>query len=214
MRKKINKSSLLRINKACAYFPCHKNLEDCTFCYCPFYPCENDALGKFIFTKDRRKIWSCMDCSWIHRKKVVDAILKQVRSGFIKPDKNTRKPKAANTGIIILGHGSKLKRANDSLYKIIKEIKGCGFKVIEPAFLQLHNPALHESVGRIIQKGCQNIIIVPFFLFMGNHVKRDVPKIIEKEKKLYPGVNFIYTRNIGSDHRITGIVLDCISEAL
>lgn len=205
---------MLRINKACTYFPCHKGLEDCTFCYCPFYPCRNEVLGRFIFSKDKKKIWSCMDCSWIHKKRTVDKILKLVRSANINPYKNNAKLSTKNTGIIILGHGSKLKKANNSLRKVIKEIEGEGFELIEPAYLQLHKPALHESVGDLIAKGCQNIIIVPFFLFMGNHVKRDVPKIIKKEKKLYPKVNFIYTRNIGSDKRIADIVLDCIREAL
>jgi len=150
----------------------------------------------------------------VHKKKVVDNILKLVRAADINPYKNNRKTKTKNMGIIILGHGSKLKKANNSLRKVIKEMEGQGFELIEPAYLQLHKPALPESVGRLIAKGCQKIIIVPFFLFMGNHVKRDVPKIIKNEKKLYPAVNFIYTRNIGSDKRIADIVLDCIKEAL
>ncbi|HCX89553.1 MAG: hypothetical protein COW04_13340 [Deltaproteobacteria bacterium CG12_big_fil_rev_8_21_14_0_65_43_10] len=43
------------------------NLEDCTFCYCPFYPCgEESTGGKWI----RGAIWSCEDCNWIHRSEV------------------------------------------------------------------------------------------------------------------------------------------------
>lgn len=154
-----------------------------------------------------------MDCSWIHKRKLVDQILILIRNANINPYNNNRKPKNKNTGIIILGHGSKLKKANNSLEKVINEIRKQGFEFSEAAYLQLHKPALSESAGKLIAKGCKKIIIVPFFLFMGNHVKRDVPKIIEKEKKLHPGVNFIYTRNIGSDNRITDIVLDCIRRA-
>lgn len=79
---------ILRQNKACACFPCHKGLEDCTFCYCPFYPCLNKKRGEYIFLqKTSRRIWSCKDCSWIHKKSIVDKIFKLVRESNINPDK-------------------------------------------------------------------------------------------------------------------------------
>jgi len=64
-----------RVNKACAYYPCHKNLEDCTFCYCPYYPCGNTERGKWL----KNGIWDCSDCEWIHQKKTVDEIFELIR---------------------------------------------------------------------------------------------------------------------------------------
>ena len=69
-----------KMNKACAYYPCHKILEDCTFCYCPFYPCLDKSLGKYVYSeKSKNGVWSCQECNWIHRKKVVEEILGLVR---------------------------------------------------------------------------------------------------------------------------------------
>lgn len=74
-----------RLNKACSYFPCHKRLEDCTFCYCPFYPCLDKNLGGYIYSKrPRKKIWSCRDCDWIHNKKVVDRIFKLIKESGLR----------------------------------------------------------------------------------------------------------------------------------
>jgi precorrin-3B C17-methyltransferase len=67
-----------RLNEACKFFPCHKGLEDCTFCYCPFYPCGNKKLGKHV-RSGKKVIWSCETCIWIHKKKVVDNIFKLIR---------------------------------------------------------------------------------------------------------------------------------------
>lgn len=214
------KKMIMRLNKSCAYFPCHKGIEDCTFCYCPFYPCGNLQLGKFIFTKDKRKLWSCMDCSWIHKKKVVDKIfdfLKESSSsqkarGIFSEDKGGSDPRC---GIIILGHGSNLKQANNTIIRVIQEIKKRRWPgIIEPAYLQLCKPGLHTAVKRITGKGCKKIIVVPFFLFKGNHVSRDVPKAIEKEAQVYKNVEFVYAKSLGQDPRISDIVLDCIREAL
>lgn len=215
MQRKNIKPPILRINKSCAYFPCHKPLEDCTFCYCPFYPCLNNSLGNFIFTRDKQSIWSCKDCSWIHKRKVVDAILKPVRAGFMNPRKNSRKLKVRNTGIVILCHGSKIEKANQTIYKIIKEVKrDSGLEIVEPAFLQLCGPDFHASVEKVIEKGCKKILVVPFFLFMGNHVSRDIPREIKRQGQLYKSVKFVYARNIGCSVMMSDIVLDCIREAL
>ncbi|TAN60140.1 hypothetical protein EPN16_05810, partial [bacterium] len=48
MIKRANPLALLRVNRACKYFPCHQNLEDCAFCYCPFYPCREKGLGEYV----------------------------------------------------------------------------------------------------------------------------------------------------------------------
>ena len=196
-----------RVNRACAYFPCHKGLEDCTFCYCPFYPCGNAKLGRFVAARDGRKVWSCEDCSWIHKKKVVDRILDSVK-------KRTCKLKTKNTGVIILGHGSKLKKANETIKKVIKNIKHNGLHIVEPAYLQLSKPDLHTAVKKLARSGCRKIIVVPFFLFMGNHVKRDIPKAIEKEKNIYRDIEFVYAKNLGQDPRMSDIVMDRIKDVL
>ena len=75
-----------RLNKTCRYFPCHKGLEDCTFCYCPFYPCLDGNFGEHVYSSRLKKnVWSCQNCSRIHKKKMVDGIFKLIKqSDFIK----------------------------------------------------------------------------------------------------------------------------------
>lgn len=67
---------ILRINQNCPHYPCHKDLEDCTFCYCPFYPCENTEYGGKYLTiyqgTTKTKIWDCSDCNIVHKKEFVD----------------------------------------------------------------------------------------------------------------------------------------------
>lgn len=206
----------IRVNKSCAYFPCHKGLEDCTFCYCPFYPCLNKRLGNYVFLKKTGKnIWSCQACVWIHKENVVNNIFKSIRASSINPHKDNQKLRTRNVGVIILGHGSKVKKANATISKVIKEIRRKGApKIIEPSYLQMYSPNFHASVKKAINKGCKKIVVVPFFLFTGNHVSRDIPREIEREAKLYQGVEFIYAKNIGDDPRISEIVLDCIKKAI
>jgi len=75
--------SIDRINKACKFYPCHKNLEDCTFCYCPFYACGNKKRGEYLTVYDvhgnERLIWDCSKCKYIHKKETVDKIFAELR---------------------------------------------------------------------------------------------------------------------------------------
>lgn len=204
-----------RLNKACRFFPCHKELEDCTFCYCPFYPCLDENRGKYVYSdKLSKDIWSCLDCNWIHKRRIVDDIFNLIRKNDHRPKFNLQSLKAEKIAIIILGHGSRLKKANKTILEIVKGIKQEGWDIVEPAYLQFHKPDLFTSIKNTREKGCRKIIIVPFFLFMGNHVARDIPKAIKKEAAKYPGVNFVYAKNLGEDPRIEIIVQDKIKEAM
>ena len=62
-------------NLECEYYPCHEEGQSCTFCYCPFYPCGDSSTGgKWI--KDKC-VWSCQDCTWIHKDEVVNCIMEK-----------------------------------------------------------------------------------------------------------------------------------------
>lgn len=55
----------------CQYYPCHHfEGQDCTHCFCPLYPCKDPELGRFIKTKRGKRLWSCVDCTLVHRPKV------------------------------------------------------------------------------------------------------------------------------------------------
>ncbi len=60
----------------CKYYPCHFSGQDCTFCYCPFYPCLNyDMGGEIKLTSEGKFVWSCMDCWLIHDRKFVEEVI-------------------------------------------------------------------------------------------------------------------------------------------
>ncbi|MDF0590184.1 glycerophosphodiester phosphodiesterase family protein [Candidatus Methanocrinis natronophilus] len=55
----------------CQYYPCHHfEGQDCTHCFCPLYPCRDPQLGRFIKAKRGKRLWSCVDCTLVHRPKV------------------------------------------------------------------------------------------------------------------------------------------------
>ena len=81
IKKKVNEELMagwIGPNLECDYHPSHFEGQDCTFCYCPFYPCEDTDLGDFIVGRRGNRIWNCSDCLFIHRTPVVRFVLSEV----------------------------------------------------------------------------------------------------------------------------------------
>ncbi|MGZ4906958.1 MAG: cysteine-rich small domain-containing protein [Halobacteriota archaeon] len=60
----------------CPYYPCHFSGQVCVFCYCPKYPCEDRKLGRWIRSSKGDVVWTCVDCTLLHKKKVADYLHK------------------------------------------------------------------------------------------------------------------------------------------
>jgi len=67
-------------NKDCEYYPCHFDGQDCTWCFCPLYPCLDEELGEWIKTRNGSEVWSCKDCHLIHRKEPAEVLLRELLS--------------------------------------------------------------------------------------------------------------------------------------
>jgi hypothetical protein len=59
----------------CRYYPCHFSGQDCSFCYCPFYPCLNYDLCGELMVSSNGWVWSCEKCWWIHEKDNAEKII-------------------------------------------------------------------------------------------------------------------------------------------
>ncbi len=58
-------------DQGCEYHPCHHDGQDCSWCFCPFYPCELPELGTRVkSSRTGEMVWSCVDCEFLHRDDV------------------------------------------------------------------------------------------------------------------------------------------------
>lgn len=81
-------------NKACEYFPCHKNADadsfSCLFCYCPLYALGENCGGNFNYTENGIK--DCSDCLIPHRRENYNKIMEKI-SDVIELAKRNRNQK-------------------------------------------------------------------------------------------------------------------------
>ena len=78
----LEKGVTARSRLNCEYYPCHFEGQDCTFCFCPFYPCEDNRTGgEFVQRSTGGEVWSCAGCRLIHESEVADNVLKALMKG-------------------------------------------------------------------------------------------------------------------------------------
>jgi adenosylcobyric acid synthase len=84
-------SRLKGSNRKCEYYPCHFEGQDCTFCYCPFYPCEDTSTGGrwIISRRTSRRVWSCKYCYWIHRSDAAARVSEELEKLGERRDRET-----------------------------------------------------------------------------------------------------------------------------
>jgi sirohydrochlorin ferrochelatase len=88
-------------------------------------------------------------------------------------------------------------------------VKSTGrFEIVEHAFLQYSVPTIDDAVGICLKQGAGKVVIVPFFVQPGAHVMKDIPELLEKLRRRYPGVLFTVTDYVGSHSMMADIVAD------
>lgn len=65
----------------CENFPCHTPEQDCSFCFCPFYPCRDERTGG----QELDGSWCCRNCLIVHRPSVAEMIMDGLMKGQSVP---------------------------------------------------------------------------------------------------------------------------------
>ncbi len=116
--------------------------------------------------------------------------------------------------VIILGHGSRGDGNDAAVKRIVASIReSVSSDIVEYAYLQYVQPTPEEAVDQCIQQGAKKIVIVPFFLQAGVHVRRDIPAFLEKAKKQHPTLDFRVTDYVGAHPLMEQIVADLIRKS-
>lgn len=110
--------------------------------------------------------------------------------------------------VLIIGHGSRSKEAQETFNTMVDMVReGSDFQVVEGAHMELCSPAIPEVVERVVQEGAKEIIMIPYFLYEGIHIREDIPEIIEELKSKYAGVSFKMGRPIGVEPLLSEILI-------
>ena len=95
-------------------------------------------------------------------------------------------------GIIVFAHGSRVESANEAVRKVASDLqRRIRRRQVIAAFLELGIPSLEDAAAQLAGAGVNRIIILPYFLTLGLHMERDLPRIVERISHSYNGLEFL-----------------------
>ncbi len=119
------------------------------------------------------------------------------------------------TGIAIFAHGSAVESANEAVRVVVRQFETLGgYELVEPSFLELGKPDLAEAVARLVERGAGRIIVAPYFLTLGKHLQRDLPRIVGEIQSIQTGVEIHVTQPMDGHPSLAAILADRVGEAL
>lgn len=79
----------------------------------------------------------------------------------------------------MFGHGSSVASANEAVAAIAaRAASEGGWDLYATAFLEAA-PGLGEAVRTLAFSGAEEILVLPYFLTLGIHLQRDLPKLVD-----------------------------------
>lgn len=103
-----------------------------------------------------------------------------------------------NSGIIICGHGSRAKIAEEEFSLLATGLRARFPKLeVEYGFLEYSSPNIHMALDRLIAKGITNIYAVPGMLFSATHAQNDIPSVLITYMQKNPGLTIKYGQELG-----------------
>lgn len=119
------------------------------------------------------------------------------------------------TALLILAHGSRIPEANDAVREIAAMVRERGgYPLVEVAFREMHHPDITGGIDRCVEQGARRILIVPYFLFMGAHVRHDLPEEVAEAARRHPGVEIAFAPHLGVHPLLAEVVMERIKEGL
>ncbi len=102
-------------------------------------------------------------------------------------------------GVLVVGHGSHRREANDDLREAARRIAERGrFPLVEAAFLEIEHPNISKAFARLVEQGADEIIVHPYFLSPGRHTRGDIPIEVREAASHHPGVNYRITEPLSA----------------
>ena len=127
------------------------------------------------------------------------------------------------TGVLVVGHGSKLEFNKNLVVKMAELLdKKKEFGPATACFMQINEPTIKQGIETLVKKGVDTIYVQPCFLASGIHLTEDIPGELGFKKGDVEGSMMVdgkkvalkYCGPIGDDPRIADILADRVKERM
>lgn len=119
-----------------------------------------------------------------------------------------------STVIVLAAHGSRAADANDAHVALAHALANRVDDDVRPAFLELAEPSIPEAIDAAVADGATTVIVLPYFLHPGRHLRADIPEIVAEAADRHPGRSIVIAAAFGDDHAVIDLLVDQVHRAV
>ena len=112
-------------------------------------------------------------------------------------------------GILIVSHGSPRSEANQGFEAMVARVASrLGQPGILPTFFSITQPDIPDRVAALVQDGVRRILLMPYFLYSGQHVTVDIPALVEQCRRRFPQITIEMLPTLENDPALEDLVVE------
>jgi len=108
--------------------------------------------------------------------------------------------------VLLVGHGSKDPEGNKEFEDFARQAK------MRYCMLDYVEPSLPNALALLSAEGITDLAVIPYFLFAGGHVKKDIPQLIHSARKRYPNMNIRLGQHLGLEKALLEVCAERLGE--
>ena len=113
------------------------------------------------------------------------------------------------TGIIIISHGSPREVTNQGFVGLVARIAArLGVPQVLPAFFSIARPNIADQVAVLNSQGLRHIVLMPYFLYSGQHVTTDIPALLDQCRQQFPQLALEFLPTLENDPALEDVVVE------
>ena len=118
------------------------------------------------------------------------------------------------SALLLIAHGSREPEANADLHQVVDEMRRRGtYALVEACFLELAEPDIDTGAAHCVEQGAERVVLVPYFLSAGIHVRRDLTAAQQRLAEQFPQVRFSLAEPLGRHPLLIEVVSQRAGEA-
>jgi len=116
--------------------------------------------------------------------------------------------------VLFVGHGSRVDAGNEEVRQFVEQMKTYidPALLVETCFLEFAAPNIEDGIQLCIEKGADEVHVIPIILLHAGHSKLHIPAEIEHAREHFPDIRFTYGQTIGIHEEIFEILKSRLTE--
>jgi sirohydrochlorin cobaltochelatase len=121
----------------------------------------------------------------------------------------------SDTGLLFAAHGTPMPAANGAIERVLAAVRQqLGYGPATVGYLECNEPDIPAAFARLVAAGVRRISVLPYFLHLGRHVRKDLPNLFEAARQTHRHVTITVAHHLDYDPLLVEVVADRIRTAV